>query len=60
MVFGCLLARRVPAQKLKTVVAAVGLLAGLQLVWSGVHSIAPESDVVETKLDTQSTHVVKP
>src|SRR3984893_7122102 len=32
VVIGCLLARKLPAQKLRTVVAAVGLLAGLQLV----------------------------
>jgi uncharacterized protein len=60
VVIGCLLARRVPAQKLKTVVAAVGLLAGLQLVWTGVQSFAPKSAVVETKLDTQLTRAVQP
>jgi uncharacterized membrane protein YfcA len=54
VVFGCLLARRVPAQKLKTVVAAVGLLAGLQLVWSGVHSSAAKSAVTETKLELRT------
>ena len=32
VVLGCLLARKVPAQKLKAVVAAVALAAGLQLV----------------------------
>jgi uncharacterized membrane protein YfcA len=57
VVLGCLVARRVPAQKLKTVVAAVGLLAGLQLVWSGMHSSTPKSAVVETKLDTQTRSV---
>jgi uncharacterized protein len=35
VVFGCLLARRVPANKLKTVVAMVAIFAGLQLVWTG-------------------------
>jgi uncharacterized protein len=60
VVIGCLLARRVPAQKLKTVVAAVGLLAGLQLVWSGVHSFTPKSAAVETKLDTRLTRAVRP
>jgi uncharacterized membrane protein YfcA len=35
VVAGCLLARRVPAQKLKTVVAAIAICAGLQLVWAG-------------------------
>src|SRR6266481_1072559 len=35
VVVGCLLARKVPANKLKTVVAMVAIFAGLQLVWSG-------------------------
>src|SRR5467141_491573 len=35
VVAGCLLARKVPANKLKTVVAMVAIFAGLQLVWSG-------------------------
>src|SRR6201997_4177775 len=38
VVLGCLLAKRVPAQKLKMVVAAVALAAGLQLLWSGIHT----------------------
>jgi uncharacterized protein len=60
VVTGCLLARKVPAQKLKTVVAAVGLLAGLQLVWSGVHSITPKSGAVETKFNTRLNRTVHP
>jgi len=39
VIVGCLLARRVPAQKLKTVVAAIAICAGLQLVWTGAHSV---------------------
>jgi uncharacterized membrane protein YfcA len=35
VIVGCLLARRVSANKLKTVVAMVAIFAGLQLVWSG-------------------------
>ncbi len=40
VVVGCLLARRVPAQKLKAVVAVIAICAGLQLVWSGARTIA--------------------
>jgi uncharacterized membrane protein YfcA len=40
VVFGCLLARRVPANKLKTAVAIVAIFAGLQLVWTGGRSLA--------------------
>ncbi|MDP9338346.1 MAG: sulfite exporter TauE/SafE family protein [Acidobacteriota bacterium] len=40
VVLGCLLARRVPANKLKTAVAMLAIFAGLQLVWSGSRTFA--------------------
>ena len=40
VIFGCLAARKVPAQKLKAVIAAIAICAGLQLVWSGARSLA--------------------
>ncbi len=40
VVGGCLLARRVPANKLKTAVAMVAIFAGLQLVWTGCRTLA--------------------
>src|SRR6266581_5242278 len=40
VVLGCLLARRVPADKLKTAVAMVAIFAGLQLVWTASRSLA--------------------
>jgi len=39
VIVGCLAARRVPAQKLKAVVAAIAICTGLQLVWSGTRSL---------------------
>jgi uncharacterized membrane protein YfcA len=39
VILGCVLARKVPAQKLKAVVAVIALCAGLQLVWSGVRAM---------------------
>jgi uncharacterized membrane protein YfcA len=36
---GCTLARIVPARRLKAVVAAVAIFAGLQLVWNGAHTL---------------------
>jgi len=39
VIFGCLAARMVPAQKLKAVVAAIAICTGLQLVWSGTRSL---------------------
>ena len=38
VVLGCLLARRVPAHKLKAAVALIAIFAGLQLVWTGAHA----------------------
>jgi hypothetical protein len=35
VIVGCILARRVPANRLKTAVALLAIFAGLQLVWSG-------------------------
>ena len=35
VVIGCLASRRLPAAKLKTAVATIAILAGLQLVWTG-------------------------
>jgi uncharacterized membrane protein YfcA len=40
VVFGCLLARKVPADKLKTTVAMIAIFAGLQLVWTGTRTLA--------------------
>jgi len=40
VVLGCLLARKVPANKLKTAVALVAIFAGLQLVWAGSRTLA--------------------
>src|SRR6266436_85626 len=40
VVAGCLLARRVPANRLKTAVAMVAIFAGLQLVWTGSRALA--------------------
>ena len=40
VVLGCLLAPKVPAKKLRAAVAMVAIFAGLQLVWSGAHTLA--------------------
>ena len=37
---GCVLARRIPAARLKTVVAMIAILAGLQLIWAGSRKLA--------------------
>jgi uncharacterized protein len=60
VVFGCLFARRVPAQKLKAVVAAVALVAGLQLVWSGTRAVALKHSTATAKLGAQTPGVSRP
>ena len=54
VIVGCLLARRVPAQRLKAVVALIALCAGLQLVWSGVHTLRAKNATVPAKLLAQA------
>jgi uncharacterized protein len=39
VLLGCALARVVPARRLKMVVAAVAIFAGIQLVWNGAHTL---------------------
>jgi uncharacterized protein len=39
VILGCIFAQKVPAQKLKTVVALIAICAGLQLVWSGARAL---------------------
>jgi uncharacterized membrane protein YfcA len=39
VLFGCALARVVPARRLKLVVAAIAIFAGVQLVWNGAHTL---------------------
>jgi uncharacterized protein len=60
VIFGCLLARKVPAQKLKTVVAMVALVAGVQLVWSGIHGLAVQHALAEAKLNAPHSGVSRP
>jgi uncharacterized membrane protein YfcA len=54
VVLGCLLARKVPAHRLKTVVAMVAIFAGLQLVWAGSRSLAARRATNVAKLTGQA------
>jgi uncharacterized membrane protein YfcA len=51
---GCLLAPKVPANRLKTAVAMVAIFAGLQLVWSGSHAIAQKSATNAARIAAQA------
>jgi uncharacterized protein len=39
---GCLFSKRVPARKLKMVIATIAIFAGLQLIWSGSRTLAAQ------------------
>ena len=54
VVLGCLLARRVPANKLKTAVALVAIFAGLQLVWTGSRTLAARHATNVAKIAVQT------
>src|SRR5258706_10883624 len=54
VVAGCLLARRVPANKLKTAVAMVAIFAGLQLVWTGTRAFAARHASTAAKITARS------
>ena len=54
VVAGCLLARRVPANKLKTAVAMVAIFAGLQLVWSASRTLAQRRATNSAKVTTNT------
>jgi uncharacterized protein len=60
VVLGCLLARKVPAHKLKAVVALIAIFVALQLVWSGARSIAIKSTGETAKFVTGGSPVVRP
>jgi uncharacterized membrane protein YfcA len=55
VVFGCLLARRIPAARLKTVVAMIAILAGLQLVWAGSRKLREQHTAASTAIPVQAT-----
>jgi uncharacterized protein len=60
VVIGCLLAKQVPAQKLKMVVAAVALAAGLQLVWSGVRASIAAPSASAARLNAVTPGATRP
>jgi hypothetical protein len=60
VVLGCLLARKVPAHKLKAVVAAIAIFAGLQLVWSGARSMTIKQINSTAKLSNPVPKVGRP
>jgi uncharacterized membrane protein YfcA len=60
VIFGCLLARRVPAKRLKTVIAAIAICAGLQLVWSGSRSLSGKQAAGLEKMAATAQKALQP
>jgi len=60
VLIGCLLSRKVPAKRLKTVVAAIAICAGLQLVWAGVHGLGVRKASNTSHVLTNTAEVVRP
>src|ERR1700676_3215013 len=54
VVLGCLLARRGPANKLKTAVAVVAIFAGLQLMWTGSRTLVARRTMNTAKITGQA------
>jgi uncharacterized membrane protein YfcA len=54
VVLGCLLAQKVPANKLKMAVAMLAIFAGLQLVWSGSRSLAAKRETNTAKITSEA------
>jgi uncharacterized membrane protein YfcA len=60
VVVGCLLGRRIPAQKLKIAVTAVAIFAGLQLVWSGARSFTAKHETAIAKDTVRMQNEARP
>ncbi|MGA9884322.1 MAG: sulfite exporter TauE/SafE family protein [Candidatus Acidiferrales bacterium] len=55
VVLGCVLARWVPAKKLKLVIATIAIFAGLQLVWTGSRRLLGEHSTASAASITRTT-----
>lgn len=53
VVLGCVLARHVPARKLKLVVALIAIFAGVQLIWNGTRTLLANRAAAAVKVAAQ-------
>jgi len=60
VIAGCMLSRKLPAQKLKTVVAVIAISAGLQLVWSGARALGLRNAANATQNPARVAGTVRP
>src|SRR5258708_4115097 len=55
VVFGCALARYVPARNLKFVVASIAIFAGVQLIWNGANTLLANRPAGSPKIAAQTS-----
>jgi uncharacterized protein len=56
VLLGCAFARVVPARRLKLVVAAIAIFAGVQLIWNGTNTMLARRAVASAKIARASSH----
>lgn len=60
VILGCILARKLPGQKLKTVVALLAICAGVQLVWTGFRTLEAKNTTHTARVAGTLQHKVVP
>ncbi|HXP23361.1 MAG TPA: sulfite exporter TauE/SafE family protein [Candidatus Sulfotelmatobacter sp.] len=60
VIVGCFLSRKLPAQRLKTVVAVIAICAGLQLVWSGARALGAKNAANAVHLPARVAGTLRP
>ena len=60
VIAGCFLSRKLPAQRLKTVVAVIAICAGLQLVWSGARALGAKNAANAVHLPARVAGTLRP
>jgi uncharacterized protein len=60
VILGCMFAHRVPAQKLKMVVAVIAICAGLQLVWTGARALGAKDFPNTARFAAAASRAVRP
>lgn len=60
VILGCMLSPKVPAQKLKAVVAMIAICAGVQLVWSGIHTLQARNAANSARFSSGVVRVARP
>jgi uncharacterized membrane protein YfcA len=52
VILGCILSRKLPAHKMKAIVAVIAVCAGLQLVWSGARALTARNQAAQVQAKT--------